>query len=168
MTQAQLAEAAGVRQGDVSSIERLQFARVRLERVQAIAARLGLDDEAVVPADLRGQSIAASHTVIKTVNPSALIGMDQRVLIENKSAPMEEEEIKEAIHEGLQSLTAREETVVGMLFGIDGHQERSMGEIARELGISRSTVCQTRDRAIRKLRRPDRAAPIAGAVWGSD
>lgn len=52
----------------------------------------------------------------------------------------------------LRVLDAKERTVLGLRFGLDGRAERTQKEIAERLGISRSYVSRIEQRALRKLR----------------
>ena len=48
-------------------------------------------------------------------------------------------------------LTDREKKIIGMRYGLDGKKEKTLKEIASELGISRSYVSRIEKKAIEKI-----------------
>lgn len=58
----------------------------------------------------------------------------------------------EAVHELLDELPARERLVIRRRFGVDADPER-LSDIARDLGVSASRVCQIEGEALQRLRR---------------
>jgi len=51
----------------------------------------------------------------------------------------------------LKNLSARDERVIRLRFGIDCDREHTLEEIAQELDLTRQRVCQTEARALRRL-----------------
>lgn len=66
------------------------------------------------------------------------------------------EAVEQAAEHALSVLNDRESQVVNAYFGID-HDNITMAEIAREMGLQRERVRQIRDRAIRRMRRAYRS-----------
>ena len=60
----------------------------------------------------------------------------------------------------LDGLSQKERTVIQMEFGIDSPKYATQGEIGQAIGVPRRTVCDTRSRAIRKLRHRSNANAI--------
>lgn len=58
----------------------------------------------------------------------------------------------DAINDSLKILNKREYKVISEFYGLDGHQERSIKEIAKEMGLGEERVRQLRKAAIKKLR----------------
>ena len=63
------------------------------------------------------------------------------------------------------SLDPREANVIRSYFGLDGGDRRTLGEIGRELGVTRERVRQIRNRALGKLRRYFRQRVRAEESW---
>ena len=57
----------------------------------------------------------------------------------------------------LKSLTPREERVITLSFGLDDGRHRTMGELGKELNVTRERIRQIEAKALRKLRHPSRA-----------
>ena len=53
---------------------------------------------------------------------------------------------------GISRLTAREQKIMQMRFGLDGCKERTQREVADELGISQSYISRLEKRIIKRLR----------------
>jgi len=63
--------------------------------------------------------------------------------------------LKEYLDEAFKSiLTPRERQVLRMRFGLEDGQDRTLSEIAEELGVSRERIRQIEAEALHKLRRP--------------
>nr|WP_245739765.1 sigma-70 family RNA polymerase sigma factor [Thermoflavimicrobium dichotomicum] len=58
---------------------------------------------------------------------------------------------KNKIYQHIHILDKREQEVIRSRFGLDGEEEKTQREIAKELGISRSYVSRIEKRALIKL-----------------
>jgi RNA polymerase primary sigma factor len=67
-------------------------------------------------------------------------------------ASTEATDLRERLGSALDGLPARERQVLELRFGLDRGQERTLGEVGDELGISRERVRQVETSALRKLR----------------
>ena len=56
-----------------------------------------------------------------------------------------------AVNELLHSLNKRELRILQLYFGLNGNQEKSLSEIAEELGLTKERVRQIKDLCIEKL-----------------
>ena len=63
--------------------------------------------------------------------------------------------LKDYLDEAFKTtLTPRERQVIRMRFGLEDGQDRTLSEIAEELGVSRERIRQIEAEALSKLRRP--------------
>jgi len=65
--------------------------------------------------------------------------------------------LAEATHQILQSLSAREATVLRMRFGIDMNTDHTLEEVGKQFNVTRERIRQIEAKALRKLRHPSRA-----------
>ena len=77
--------------------------------------------------------------------------------LQSPLALVSQTELQQALHKVLSELTAREEMVLRMRFGIDTDTEQTLEEIGRTLGLTRERVRQIEGQALAKLRLPRRA-----------
>ena len=70
--------------------------------------------------------------------------------------------LKERVRSVLQTLTAREEKVLRMRFGLDDGVERTLGEVAEEWELSKQGIRMIEMKAFKRLRHPTRKAALMG------
>ena len=63
----------------------------------------------------------------------------------------------EKTREALKSLTAREEKVLRMRFGLDEVKDHTLEEVGQEFDVTRERIRQIEAKALRKLRHPSRS-----------
>ncbi|MDQ6962086.1 MAG: RNA polymerase sigma factor RpoD [Mariprofundaceae bacterium] len=66
----------------------------------------------------------------------------------------------EATQEILESLTAREEKVLRMRFGIGMNTDHTLEEVGKQFGVTRERIRQIEAKALRKLRHPSRSQKL--------
>jgi RNA polymerase primary sigma factor len=71
-------------------------------------------------------------------------------------ASVEANDLAERLASAIDELHPRERQVLRLRFGLDRHEERTLGEISSELGVSRERVRQIETEALGKLRRMPR------------
>ena len=81
--------------------------------------------------------------------------------IEDKTILSPEERVSdimliEEINKQLQSLKPREQIVVNMRFGLNGHMPHTLEEVGDHIGVTRERIRQIEARALRTLRLPNR------------
>ncbi len=76
---------------------------------------------------------------------------------DNADEMLMRESLKEAIDEALSSLTAREQRVLQLRFGLDDGHTRTLVEVGEIFSISRETVRLIEKNAFRKLRQRERS-----------
>ena len=65
--------------------------------------------------------------------------------------------LTEAIEEALDELNDRERAVVGLRFGLDDGQVRTLEEVGKEFGVTRERIRQIESKTLAKLRHPTRS-----------
>jgi RNA polymerase primary sigma factor len=85
--------------------------------------------------------------------------------IEDEDAPAPAEAasfllLKEQLEEVLDTLTAREEKVLRLRFGLDDGRSRTLEEVGQEFGVTRERIRQIEAKALRKLRHPSRSKKL--------
>lgn len=86
-----------------------------------------------------------SHTRSSVLSAHAEVLQPERAVFRN--------ELSRHQDDILTGLTPQEKRAICLCFGFDGKGERTLGEVGKELGISRSRVGQLKDNAFRKLYR---------------
>ena len=65
--------------------------------------------------------------------------------------------LKDEIDNILQGLTEREEKVLRLRFGLEDGRTRTLEEVGKEFNVTRERIRQIEAKAIRKLKKPNRA-----------
>ena len=68
--------------------------------------------------------------------------------------------LKEQLEEVLDTLTAREEKVLRLRFGLDDVRARTLEEVGQNFGVTRERIRQIEAKALRKLRHPSRSRKL--------
>jgi RNA polymerase sigma factor, sigma-70 family len=68
--------------------------------------------------------------------------------------------LKEQLEEVLDTLTAREEKVLRLRFGLDDGRARTLEEVGQNFGVTRERIRQIEAKALRKLRHPSRSRKL--------
>ncbi|NLC84801.1 MAG: RNA polymerase sigma factor RpoD [Ruminococcaceae bacterium] len=70
--------------------------------------------------------------------------------------------LRDALCDALSNLTAREERVLRLRFGLDDGRTRTLEEVGREFKITRERIRQIEAKALRKMRYPGRSQKLVG------
>jgi len=68
--------------------------------------------------------------------------------------------LKEQLEDVLATLTAREEKVLRLRFGLDDGRARTLEEVGQNFGVTRERIRQIEAKALRKLRHPSRSKKL--------
>lgn len=72
---------------------------------------------------------------------------------------------EEYIEESLNKLGKKEKRILKLRFGLQDNQMRTLGEVGKEVGITRERVRQIEVEAIKKLKRLLRKRFLSGEFW---
>ncbi len=100
----------------------------------------------------------------KTSSLEAPIGEEEENqvldLVENQNAVQPDEAVEKLFDKerltgllGDERISEREREVLDLRFGLDGHKENTLAEIAKKLGVSRERVRQIEEEALKKLKK---------------
>ena len=68
--------------------------------------------------------------------------------------------LKEQLLDAMKGLTAREEKVLCLRFGLDDGRQRTLEEVGKEFNVTRERIRQIEAKALRKLRHPSRSKKL--------
>lgn len=71
--------------------------------------------------------------------------------IKNIDTLIEQEELKQQVHEMLSALPEREQEVLRLLYGLDGYPEMSREEISKQMGVCPQYISRIRIAALKRL-----------------
>ena len=80
---------------------------------------------------------------------SDILGTDD----DEVSRPMEDDAERQMLREAISTLTAREQSIILLRFGLPGGREYTQKEVAERMGISQSYISRLEKRIIERLRR---------------
>ncbi len=140
-------------------------ANSRLVRAKGLLShRLGREpslEELAAHTQMSLEQIQKSLNVVETISLEAPIGSDDNMSVadliadESTSSPLEaamDSDLREAIHNLLNTLSPREQQIVRTRFGMGSDADRPAQTPAKQPGASRGRIRQVRTRALRKLR----------------
>lgn len=80
---------------------------------------------------------------------SDILGTDEDTI----SRPLEEDVDKKVLHQVLETLPPREQEIVFLRYGLEGHKELTQKEVAQTMGISQSYISRLEKRILQRLRK---------------
>ena len=151
-TQGELAQLTGIPAGRIGEIELLRRVPTPAE-AEEIASALEKPLEWLFPPELVRLIDVPREAYLSRWQIKKL-GWVPRAL---PQGPDDASDLEERLKEVLSILNPREKEVITMRFGLDGSRPMTQGEVARELGPTRSRIDQIEAKALRKLRRLSRS-----------
>lgn len=70
--------------------------------------------------------------------------------------------LKRKVERLMAGLTAQERAVLTLRFGLNGHEEHTLADIGKRLGVQQERIRQVEAKALRKLRHPSRSDSLVG------
>ena len=80
---------------------------------------------------------------------SDILGTDEDTI----SRPLEEDVDKKVLRQALETLPPREQEIVFLRYGLEGHKELTQKEVAQTMGISQSYISRLEKRILQRLRK---------------
>ena len=130
------------------------------ERMEAIADMMGVETSKVE------ELLSIKKCYMNLASLNVFVGDDQgdeleELLKDTEQLPVEDQVVDSAlvteIEKLLATLTAREERVIRLRFGIGCENEHTLEQVGEILGVSVKRVRQIENLAMRKMRQPNRA-----------
>ncbi len=111
----------------------------------------------VFPSKKIREVLHITHEPISLETPTGDEGAHLVDLLEDKNAAGPQEpallhDLVEGLNKALSTLTAREEKLIRMRFGIGETSQHTLEELAQTFGLTRERVRQIEEKALRKLR----------------
>jgi RNA polymerase primary sigma factor len=122
--------------------------------IDVLAQNLGLDVERIIEARRAAQtplSIEAPLSDDSDMTRGDLLGDEMAGLAAHRE--IEKQELSRRLSEAINMLDPRERKILKMRFGLERAQERTLTEVAQEIGVSRERIRQIEQAALAKLRR---------------
>jgi RNA polymerase primary sigma factor len=126
-----------------------------------IAAELEMD---VAKVELALKASRRSLSLEKPVGHEGDSELGQFIEDETSEDPLEQaslDMLRGDVEDALQGLTAREQRVLELRYGLRGHRAYTLKEVGRIFGLTRERVRQIEKEALRKLRHPSRAKALS-------
>jgi RNA polymerase sigma factor (sigma-70 family) len=134
--------------------EFIKSAKDLMEVLGACPSELWTDEQLTLRLDSnRTERVMSKETLQVTLQSSArsLIGLDY------PEQEMVEEDMARITKDKLDSLTPREAKILRLRFGFDGGEGRTLEEVGKIFGISRTQIMHIEQRALRHMRHPSRS-----------
>jgi len=84
---------------------------------------------------------------------------------ENESSPdldLMHESLRKEVHRAIQTLGEKEQKVIELYFGLNGHHTMTLEEIGEKFNLTRERVRQIKEKAIRRLRHVSKSKALKG------
>lgn len=96
-----------------------------------------------------------------TLIDALLSNLSEETILSDEDAlsTVQKNALKEEVASVLSKLTPKEERVLRLRYGFDGH-ERTLEEVGAEFNVTRERIRQIEGKALRKLRHPSKAKKL--------
>ena len=127
-----------------------------VENVEDIAAELDLPAQEVMDTMLSARSVRSLDEAFEDDNERSLMS----VLVDNRQESPDLDVLRastrDQLDDALLSLDDREIRIVRLYFGLDDHEALTLEQIGELMNLTRERVRQLKERALNKLRHPNR------------
>ena len=107
------------------------------------------EQEELVSLDMEVVDSGETLLLRETIEDRGSVMGDQG--IKNIDTLIEQEELKQQVHEMLSTLPEREQEVLRLLYGLDGYPEMSREEISKQMGVCPQYISRIRIAALKRL-----------------
>lgn len=138
------------------------------ERIGLIASELSLSDDTV------RESLILKTNYLSYASLNAPVGAEDETelgeLLPEQGMPSVEDiisdnNLREVLQKVIETLTAKEQKVLRLRFGIDNGRTRTLEEVGKEFGVTRERIRQIEAKALRKLRHPSRSRQLVDFLY---
>ncbi|NLX45273.1 MAG: sigma-70 family RNA polymerase sigma factor [Treponema sp.] len=127
-----------------------------------IADRLNMSRQKLIKVMEFSQSTASLDSVMDGDNSTSLSELIRDVSTVDPYSEVFKTTLKEVLDCVLQGLSARENTILKLRYGLSGESTHTLEETGKVLGITRERVRQIQERALEKLREKDELSECGG------
>lgn len=131
----------------------------RIPEIKEISTALGITDEKVIEIMNATETISSLDIPVGAEKESFLKDMivDTNIGVGDF---LEKKELSNILREALDTLTPEERQVIMVRFGFSGNNELTLQEVGNALGLTRERVRQIEQRALRKMRKPQKSGDV--------
>ncbi|MFA5036152.1 MAG: sigma factor-like helix-turn-helix DNA-binding protein [Candidatus Izemoplasmatales bacterium] len=160
LSQEGLADILNIGVGTISSYETFKKWPTEVN-AKRLSDYFQVDIQTIFPEWLKEFKLSrSSYTTESIITENILPAMVEKLSIgtgymeENMEQEIDQEFLESTINNVLKNLTEKERSVIENTFGLNGHQKKTLGEVARMYNVTRERIRQIRNRAVRRLKHP--------------
>ena len=127
---------------------------------QEIGERMGIPAEKVEEIQRIAQDPVSLETPIGEEEDSHLSDFIEDTKTIDPSGQAAQTMLREQLIAALHKLTAREEKVIRLRYGLDDGKQRTLEEVGKEFNVTRERIRQIEAKALRKLRNPSKSKKL--------
>lgn len=154
---------------ELSRIEKtrtlLQSQKGREPHLRDLARELNMDETHVAGlVNIARDHVSLETPISKDKDPSILGDFVEDTVRTSPEEDTMDGALRDEINKVLESLSDREATIIEYRFGLNGKQPLSLQELGNRFSLTKERIRQIEQRALRKLREPDRSERLQSYV----
>lgn len=154
---------------ELSRIEKtrtlLQSQRGREPDLRDVAGELNMDETHVAAlVNISRDHVSLETPISKDKDPSILGDFVEDTVRTTPEDDTMDGALRDEINKVLETLSDREATIIEYRFGLNGKQPLSLQELGNRFSLTKERIRQIEQRALRKLREPDRSERLRSYV----
>jgi RNA polymerase primary sigma factor len=159
-------------QNRIFELSRIEKTRTRLQSekgrdpgVADVAQALDMDETHVASMmNISRDHVSLDTPISKDKDPSLLGDFVEDTERDSPEEETMEGALRDEINKVLTSLSDREATIIEYRFGLNGKQPLSLQELGNRFSLTKERIRQIEQRALRKLRDPDRSERLQAYI----